>query len=205
MNIRNAQTHAPLLAPRNAIATQWTAAGIARNVLAVLIGTASWRLQRSDSVDRYLSMRDLAVVSSAGAWSRSFLRLLAVWRARKYRSACCSRYSGAGVSGLHRGLSSQRRSWAGWYPANRLGLARWRCLARDSQFICAWSDLADMTGMGAPLSAAVLGAGIIPFIRAICSRWRSRRRRLAPGLLSGVARGSDIRTLGTPSSFVALF
>ncbi|NLW13794.1 MAG: hypothetical protein GX037_04570, partial [Trueperella sp.] len=65
MNIRNAQTHAPLLAPRNAIATQWTAAGIARNVLAVLIGTAIVALAAQIAIPFKpvpITMQTLAVV-----------------------------------------------------------------------------------------------------------------------------------------------
>ena len=174
MNIRNAQTHAPLFAPRNAIATQWTAAGIARNVLAVLIGTAIVALAAQIAIPFKpvpITMQTLAVVLVGwrlGA-GRSFASL-AVYGALGSIGApiFAAGSSGAGASaGFIVGfvLAAAFVCWV----ASRKPLGGWRALAVFGAglaipYVPGLIWLSMMTGMGAPLSGAVLGAGIIPFI-----------------------------------------
>ena len=174
MNIRNAQTHAPLLAPRNAIATQWTAAGIARNVLAVLIGTAIVALAAQIAIPFKpvpITMQTLAVVLVGwrlGA-GRSFASL-AVYGALGSIGApiFAAGSSGAGASAGFIVGFVLAAAFVGWM-ASRKPLAGWRALAVFGAglaipYVPGLIWLSMMTGMGAPLSAAVLGAGIIPFI-----------------------------------------
>ena len=174
MNIRNAQTHAPLLAPRNAIATQWTAAGIARNVLAVLIGTAIVALAAQIAIPFKpvpITMQTLAVVLVGwrlGA-GRSFVSL-AVYGALGSIGApiFAAGSSGAGASAGFIVGFVLAAAFVGWM-ASRKPLAGWRALAVFGAglaipYVPGLIWLSMMTGMGAPLSAAVLGAGIIPFI-----------------------------------------
>lgn len=174
MNIRNAQTHAPLLAPRNAIATQWTAAGIARNVLAVLIGTAIVALAAQIAIPFKpvpITMQTLAVVLVGwrlGA-GRSFASL-AVYGALGSIGApiFAAGSSGAGASAGFIVGFVLAAAFVGWM-ASRKPLAGWRAVAVFGAglaipYVPGLIWLSMMTGMGAPLSAAVLGAGIIPFI-----------------------------------------
>jgi len=174
MNIRNAQTHAPLLAPRNAIATQWTAAGIARNVLAVLIGTAIVALAAQIAIPFKpvpITMQTLAVVLVGwrlGA-GRSFASL-AVYGALGSIGApiFAAGSSGAGASAGFIVGFVLAAAFVGWM-ASRKPLEGWRALAVFGAglaipYVPGLIWLSMMTGMGAPLSAAVLGAGIIPFI-----------------------------------------
>lgn len=174
MNIRNAQTHAPLLAPRNAIATQWTAAGIARNVLAVLIGTAIVALAAQIAIPFKpvpITMQTLAVVFVGwrlGA-GRSFASL-AVYGALGSIGApiFAAGSSGAGASAGFIVGFVLAAAFVGWM-ASRKPLEGWRALAVFGAglaipYVPGLIWLSMMTGMGAPLSAAVLGAGIIPFI-----------------------------------------
>lgn len=174
MNIRNAQTHAPLLAPRNAIATQWTAAGIARNVLAVLIGTAIVALAAQIAIPFKpvpITMQTLAVVLVGwrlGA-GRSFASLAVYGTLGSIGAPIfAAGSSGAGASAGFIVGFVLAAAFVGWM-ASRKPLAGWRALAVFGAglaipYVPGLIWLSMMTGMGAPLSAAVLGAGIIPFI-----------------------------------------
>lgn len=174
MNIRNAQTHAPLLAPRNAIATQWTAAGIARNVLAVLIGTAIVALAAQIAIPFKpvpITMQTLAVVLVGwrlGA-GRSFASLAVYGTLGSIGAPIfAAGSSGAGASAGFIVGFVLAAAFVGWM-ASRKPLEGWRALAVFGAglaipYVPGLIWLSMMTGMGAPLSAAVLGAGIIPFI-----------------------------------------
>lgn len=174
MNIRNAQTHAPLLAPRNAIATQWTAAGIARNVLAVLIGTAIVALAAQIAIPFKpvpITMQTLAVVLVGwrlGA-GRSFASLAVYGTLGSIGAPIfAAGSSGAGASAGFIVGFVLAAAFVGWM-ASRKPLAGWRAVAVFGAglaipYVPGLIWLSMMTGMGAPLSAAVLGAGIIPFI-----------------------------------------
>ena len=159
---------------RSMVATRWSAVGVARNILAVLIGTAVVALAAQIAIPFKpvpITMQTLAVVLVAwrlGA-GRGFASLALYGTLGSMGAPIfAAGSSGAGASlGFIVGFVLAA-AFVGAMAARR-PLAGWRAVAVFAAglaipYVPGLIWLSAMTGMGAPWSAAVLGAGVVPFI-----------------------------------------
>lgn len=159
---------------RSMVATGWSAVGVARNILAVLIGTAVVALAAQIAIPFKpvpITMQTLAVVLVAwrlGA-GRGFASLALYGTLGSMGAPIfAAGSSGAGASSGFIVGFVLAAAFVGAMAARR-PLAGWRAVAVFAAglaipYVPGLIWLSAMTGMGAPWSAAVLGAGVVPFI-----------------------------------------
>lgn len=159
---------------RSTVATGWSAVGVARNILAVLIGTAVVALAAQIAIPFKpvpITMQTLAVVLVAwrlGA-GRGFASLALYGTLGSMGAPIfAAGSSGAGASSGFIVGFVLAAAFVGAMAARR-PLAGWRAVAVFAAglaipYVPGLIWLSAMTGMGAPWSAAVLGAGVVPFI-----------------------------------------
>lgn len=159
---------------RSMVATRGLAVGVARNILAVLIGTAVVALAAQIAIPFKpvpITMQTLAVVLVAwrlGA-GRGFASLALYGTLGSMGAPIfAAGSSGAGASSGFIVGFVLAAAFVGAMAARR-PLAGWRAVAVFAAglaipYVPGLIWLSAMTGMGAPWSAAVLGAGVVPFI-----------------------------------------
>lgn len=159
---------------RSMVATRWSAVGVARNILAVLIGTVVVALAAQIAIPFKpvpITMQTLAVVLVAwrlGA-GRGFASLALYGTLGSMGAPIfAAGSSGAGASSGFIVGFVLAAAFVGAMAARR-PLAGWRAVAVFAAglaipYVPGLIWLSAMTGMGAPWSAAVLGAGVVPFI-----------------------------------------
>ena len=159
---------------RSMVATRGLAVGVARNILAVLIGTVVVALAAQIAIPFKpvpITMQTLAVVLVAwrlGA-GRGFASLALYGTLGSMGAPIfAAGSSGAGASSGFIVGFVLAAAFVGAMAARR-PLAGWRAVAVFAAglaipYVPGLIWLSAMTGMGAPWSAAVLGAGVVPFI-----------------------------------------